>query len=117
MSRTMTLNKMFNIEAIAVIHASNDPYNASHQIINTMIKEKYKSTIFPANPTQKQVLGLPCRPSLIHMENRVDLPIVSIPAESFFEPLKKSSGRKGIRAYGKHCGNKYRLQSGLLRTR
>jgi hypothetical protein len=84
----MTLNKMFNIVAIAVIGTSNNPCKASHQIINTMIKKKYKSTIFPVNPTQQQVHGLPCRPSLLHMENRVDLLIISVPAESVFEALK-----------------------------
>ncbi|MBN1222743.1 MAG: CoA-binding protein [Candidatus Aminicenantes bacterium] len=97
MSRTKTLDKMFNAESIAVIGASNNPGKASHQIIKTMIREKYKGKIFPVNPSQKQVLGLPCYPSLFHIENRVDLLIIAIPAQSVFEVLKTASGRKGVR--------------------
>jgi acyl-CoA synthetase (NDP forming) len=58
MSRIKTLDNLFNAQSIAVFGASNNPFKASHQIIKTMIREKYKGAIFPVNPHRKDVLGL-----------------------------------------------------------
>jgi acyl-CoA synthetase (NDP forming) len=95
-SRTTVLNKMFNAESIAVIGASNKPCKASYQIIKTMIEENFAGLIYPVNPSEKLVLGLPCYPSLSHVESKVDLLIISVPAESVFEVLKTASDRKEV---------------------
>jgi len=97
MSRTKSIDKLFNAKSIAVVGGSDNPCKASHQIIKTMIRENYEGAIFPVNPSRKRILGLPCFSSLPDIEKRVELVIVSVPAESVFETLKSASARRDIR--------------------
>ncbi len=74
------LDKFFYPEKVAVIGASNDEKKAGYQIVKNLVELGFAGEIFPVNPKEEKIFGLPCYPALSDIEGRVDLILVSVPA-------------------------------------
>jgi acyl-CoA synthetase (NDP forming) len=79
----MTLNSLFHPRSIAVVGASDGPFNGVTQVfLDTLIEFKYKGSIYPVNPKFKKVSGLKCYPSLRDIAGIVDHVISVVPASA-----------------------------------
>lgn len=91
------IEKIFYAKSIAVVGASNDPSKAAHQIIKTMLREKYQGIIFPVHPKEKKVLGLQCYKSILEIKKKIDLLVIGVPAQKVYGIIKEASNRGDIK--------------------
>ncbi len=77
----------FNPRSIAIIGASSDFRKPGGRSLNALLKRGYTGKIYPVNPNSRQILGVPCYPSLESIPAEVDMAIVSTPAETVLEKL------------------------------
>ena len=81
-----TLDEIFSPRGVAVVGAS--PHNLSFaELVVHSLKETKFPAVFPVNPKHKEVLGLPCYPTLTDIPGVVDHVVVSIPAEAVLKLL------------------------------
>ena len=52
-----------NPRSLAVIGASNTPGKIGNALLSNLIGSGYQGKIYPINPKEKEILGLPCFPS------------------------------------------------------
>lgn len=84
---------MFRPQEIAVIGASNNPRKIGHAILKNIIDSGYEGKIFPVNPREETILGLPCYKSLKET-GPVDLAVISIP-DSAVNDIARECGEAG----------------------
>lgn len=66
--------------SLAVVGASNDPAKRGHQTIRRLLADGYPHPIYPVNPREERILGLPVYPSVSAIDAPVDLALVVTPA-------------------------------------
>ena len=86
MSETTThvapsLDRLFRPASIAVIGASSDPAKIGGRPIAYLLAANYGGRIYPVNPTQHTIQGLPCLSRLEDAPGPVDMAIVALPAQ------------------------------------
>ena len=69
----MPLEAVLNAQSVAVIGASKDVTKRGYQTVNTLLEDKYAGKIYPVNPKEKSILGLPCYAKVTDIEGPVDL--------------------------------------------
>lgn len=85
----------FNPKSIAVVGASSDPEKGGHALLANLM-EYPGCKLFPVNPRYKEIMGLPCYPSVGELPFAVDLAIVFVPAPQVPQIIAQC-GKKGIR--------------------
>lgn len=83
------------IKTIAIVGISNKPDRASYQVAAYLKDAGY--TLYPVNPILKEVLGLPCYPSLADLPGPVDAVDVFRKAEDCL-PIAEEAIRIGAKA-------------------
>lgn len=66
--------------SVAVIGASKNETKRGFQSIQTLLANKYEGAIYPVNPKENQILGIPCYKSVRDIESPVDLALIATPA-------------------------------------
>ncbi|MDQ7794223.1 MAG: acetate--CoA ligase family protein [bacterium] len=74
------MDAFFMPRGCAVVGASRDPGKPGHQVLRNMQAAGYRGQLYPVNPREKEILGLPCYPDLLSIEGLVDLAVVCVPA-------------------------------------
>ena len=74
------LDPIFKASSIAVIGASNTAPKWGYRMVSTPLSTGYRGAIYPVNPREKEVLGLPAYPSICDIPYDVDLAVIAIPA-------------------------------------
>ncbi|MGE5509593.1 MAG: acetate--CoA ligase alpha subunit [Chitinophagales bacterium] len=74
------LSSFFAPGAVAVIGASNTPGKVGHSLVKNLRDSGYAGKVFPVNPKEPEILGLPAYPSIGAVGQPIDLAVVSIPA-------------------------------------
>ena len=72
---------LFEPRSVAVIGASGSPTKIGYKIIENMLTDGYRGTIYPINPKGGEVLGVPILRSLDEVDGPVDLATIVIPAK------------------------------------
>lgn len=91
----MPLQRVLNADSVAVIGASKNETKRGYQAIDTLLAEKYDGKIFPVNPREKSILGLPCYTNINDISEPVDIALVATPAHTVPAVLA-DCGRKGV---------------------
>ncbi len=91
----MSLDRLFNAESVAVVGASRQPTKRGYQAIRTLQEEKFAGTIYPVNPKEKNILGLPCYPSVSAIPGPVDLALITTPAATI-EAILEDCSKKNV---------------------
>ena len=92
------LNYFFQPSSIALVGASNNPSKAGYQILKNLAKNKYSCKIFPVNPKEKEINGIPCYSSLKSIDDKVDLVIITTPASQVKAIINEAAERGDIKA-------------------
>jgi acetate---CoA ligase (ADP-forming) len=64
---------------VAVVGASARPGSFGHQLLAQLLQGGYRGAVHPVNPRYREVLGLPCHPSLDDAPGPVDLAVLAVP--------------------------------------
>lgn len=91
------LGVFFDPKSVAVIGATPTPGKVGNIVIENLYGEGYPGKVFLVNPTHKQILGMPCYPSVLDCPGEVDLAVVVVPAKSV-PAVMDEAGRKGVKA-------------------
>ena len=91
--RSMT--RLMRPSSIAVIGASQETGKIGNSVMRNLIAGGYQGRIHPVNPRAKEILGIPCHPSVLDIDEDVDVAIFAIPAAMVAQGLEEV-GRKGI---------------------
>ncbi|MHA1398626.1 MAG: acetate--CoA ligase family protein [Candidatus Heimdallarchaeaceae archaeon] len=77
------VHQIFYPRTIAVIGATSDPRKFGNAVtINILENEKLECKIFPVNPKAEEICGLKAYPSVLDIEDDVDLAIILVPAKA-----------------------------------
>lgn len=90
------LEAIFNPRSIAVIGASDIFGKWGHRMIDRPMTTGYPGTIYPINPTKKEILGLTAYPSVSAVPGDVDLAVITTPT-STVPALLGECAAKGIK--------------------
>ncbi|MCS7282473.1 MAG: acetate--CoA ligase family protein [Anaerolineae bacterium] len=94
-----SLREIFASRSVAVVGASKDPFKAGHQVVRTLLAVGYEGKIYPVNPNETEILGLPCYRSVTEIEEFVDLVVVCLPgkaAVTVMEEVERRGDVKGV---------------------
>ncbi len=83
--------------SIAIVGASNDPSKRGNQTLRRLLADGYPHPIYPVNPREREVLGLPAYRSLLDIPEPVDLAFIVTPAAMAPE-IVAEAGDAGIPA-------------------
>lgn len=89
----MSLEKFFSPSSIAVIGASREPSKLGHVILENL-KYSFKEKIYPINPNTTEILGLKTYPSVLDIEEPIDMAVIVVPAEFVEEVIKECEKKK-----------------------
>ena len=88
------LSVFFNPKSVAVVGASSDPKKPGNTALRHMISMGYKGKLYPVNPREKGILGLPCYKSVSDIPEPVELCILMVAAELTVQVAKEMAERK-----------------------
>lgn len=89
------LDKIFNPQRIALIGVTTNPNSVSGKTLNNLIGGGFRGVVYPVNPAQEAVLGIPCFPDLKSLPHVPDLGIICTPAEQVPQMIREC-GEAGI---------------------
>ncbi len=100
----MTVEQMhtfFEPKAVAVIGASRRTMKAGHVIFKNFVINKqrnlFKAKLYPVNPNEKTIQGFPCYPSILDINDEVDLAVIVVPAK-IVPKVMQEIAKKGVKA-------------------
>ncbi len=91
------LGVFFDPGSVAVIGATPTPGKVGNIVIENLYGEGYPGKVFLVNPNHKQILGMPCYPSVLECPGDVDLAVIVVPAK-LVPSVMEEAGRKGAKA-------------------
>ena len=93
----MRLDRLFDPRAIAVVGASQREDSIGQRVIRNLRRMGFTGPIFPVHPSNTEVAGLACYPSLSALPEPVDAVFIGLPAAQV-PAIVEEAGRCGIRA-------------------
>lgn len=94
MQDNTALSVFFSPKSVAVVGASSDPKRPGYTALRNMISMGYKGKLFPVNPREKAILGLPCYKSVLDIEGSLELCVLLVSAELSVQVAKELAERK-----------------------
>src|SRR3989440_2830993 len=90
------LDAIFSPSSIAIVGASRHRGKIGYEILHNLIVNEYQGTIYPVNPKVTSIHGIRAYPSVLKIPDRVDLAIITVPAEVALEAVE-DCGKKGVK--------------------
>ena len=90
------LTNLFNPKSVAIIGASKSPGKIGNVIVKNMISCGYKGKVFPINPKEPEIEGLPCYPSVDKTPEPAEMAVLSVPAAKSLE-IAETCGKNGVK--------------------
>ncbi len=90
------LSNIFNPQRIALIGVTTNPNSVSGKVLINLISGGFRGVVYPVNPDQEAVLGIPCYRDLQSLPKVPDLAIICTPAEKV-PGVVRECGEAGIR--------------------
>ncbi len=90
------IDDILNPRSVAVIGASSEPGKRGHRALTILIEDGYQGRIFPVNPKETEILGLPCKASVLDIDEPIDVALICTPARQL-PALIDECGRRGVK--------------------
>src|SRR6516164_5953577 len=81
-SESHPLDPLFLPESVAVIGASERPGSVGRSVLWNLLSSPFGGTVFPVNSKRTNVLGIKAYPSVRDLPDKVDLVVVTTPADT-----------------------------------
>jgi acetate---CoA ligase (ADP-forming) len=88
------LGTFFRPNSVAIVGASSDPKKPGNTALRNMISMGYRGKIFPVNPREPSILGLPCHKNVLDIPEPIDLCVLLVAAELTLQVAKDLAERK-----------------------
>lgn len=92
-----SLREIFEARSVAVVGASRDPLKAGHQVVRTLLAVGYQGRIYPVNPNESEILGLPCCSSVAKIPEPLDLVVVCVPGKAAVAVMEEAERRGDVK--------------------
>jgi acetyltransferase len=90
------LDDLFYPRGVAVIGASNNILSIGNRVVTNLLSYGYKGNVYPVNPRGGEICGLKACPSILDVDDRVDL--VNIVIKNTLVPKAiEDCGKKGVK--------------------
>lgn len=74
------LDPIFRARSVAIIGASNNPTKWGYSLVERPLRSGFGGPLYPINPREREVLGVPAYPSIAQVPGPVDLAVFTMPA-------------------------------------
>ncbi|MGQ9721498.1 MAG: acetate--CoA ligase family protein [Candidatus Jordarchaeum sp.] len=92
-----SIKALFNPDSVAIVGASNNVSKLGSIALNFMIGRGFpKERVFPVNPSEQEVMGLRCYPSVADIPRKVDLVYILTPAQTV-EKIVEDCIKNGVK--------------------
>ena len=91
----MGLEHVLNATSVAVVGASKKETKRGYQTIKTLLDQGFEGRIYPVNPKEKNILGLPCHKQVSEIEGPVEMVLITTPAKTI-PGILRDCGKKGV---------------------
>jgi acyl-CoA synthetase (NDP forming) len=75
-----SLDAIFRPRSVAVVGASNNPRRWGHNTLRNLLLGGYRHDIYPVNPSEREVQGIPAYSSLADVPGEIDLAVIVVNA-------------------------------------
>jgi len=82
--------------SVAVVGASRQEGSVGKRILMNIIESGFKGPVYPINPKASELCGLKCYPSILDVEQPVDLAVIAVPA-AIVPEVARQAGEKGVK--------------------
>jgi acyl-CoA synthetase (NDP forming) len=82
---------LLEARSVAVVGASARPGSFGQQLLAQLLQGGYRGEVHPVNPRYREVLGLPCHPSLAAVPGPVDLAVLAVPNAALEAQLRAAA--------------------------
>src|SRR5271165_6325388 len=89
-SESHPLDPLFLPESVAVIGASERPGSVGRSVLWNLLSSPFGGTVFPVNSKRTNVLGIKAYPSVRDLPDKVDLVVVTAPANKVHDTIDES---------------------------
>lgn len=86
----------FTPNSVAVIGASSSPNKIGHVIVKNILDSGYPGRVYPVNPTEGEILSLPCYPRVTDIPEKVDMALIAVTWQAVLTVLNDCA-EKGIK--------------------
>ena len=90
------LEKFVAPSSVAIVGASNNGFKNNYHLVGNLINLGFEGRIYPVNPKEKEVLGIKAYPSVMDIEEVVDLAVISV-SQAFTPGVLEECAKKGIK--------------------
>lgn len=90
------LDSIFNPQRIALIGVTTNPNSVSGKVLINLVSGGFRGVVYPVNPENEAVMGIPCYPGVNSLPRIPDLAVICTPAEKV-PGIVKECGEFGIR--------------------
>ena len=73
-----SLKCIFKPQSVAIVGASNSPMRWGYHTLRNMIEAGFRHRLYPVNPNDKEVQGIPCYPGITQIPAEVDLAVIVV---------------------------------------
>ena len=91
------MHALFHPPSVAVVGASKGEGKIGHAILQNLVECGYQGPIYPVNPNETEILGLPCYPSVGGVPGAIGLAVLAVPSR-FILAVARECGEKGVPA-------------------
>ncbi len=95
MDQKERLERMLAPRSIAVIGAAREPVKIGHATLLNVLVSGYPGKVYPVNPNAHEIMGLKCYPSVLAIDDDIDLAVITIPAR-FVPKVVRECAVKGV---------------------
>src|SRR5215475_15908407 len=89
-SESHPLDPLFLPKSVAVIGASERPGSVGRAVLWNLLSSPFGGTVFPVNSKRPNVLGIKAYPSVRDLPDKVDLVVVTTPADTVPDLIAES---------------------------
>src|SRR5580658_6738312 len=91
-SESHPLDSLFLPKSVAVIGASERPGSVGRSVLWNLLSSPFGGTVFPVNSKRSNVLRIKAYPKLADLPDKVDLIVVSTPADTVPDVIGEAVG-------------------------
>lgn len=91
-----TMKKFLYPRNVALIGASATSNKVGNLILTNLLNGGFKGNIYPINPREQEILGIPAYKSVLEIDGNIDLAIITIPAK-FVPKVVEECGKKRVK--------------------